>query len=167
MRSRLAYNDNDLIMSVCIIHTKYMNFEFLIVTMGKGGDQDFSVICEICHLSWISTYLTNSSNVFPNFVHDFFSLKSWKINQFLWSKAVIFSLQVEKIHRFGIRNWCNHLMSPSIEVHILFICTKFIWLTWKCFSPSLLNHTRCHLTVLMLTSCLEIIHIIIQPSSKS
>ena len=42
MRSRLAYNDNDLIMSVCIIHTKYMNFEFVIVTMGKGGDQDFS-----------------------------------------------------------------------------------------------------------------------------
>ena len=43
MRSRLAYNDNDLIMSVCIIHTKYMNFELVIVTMGKRGDQDFSV----------------------------------------------------------------------------------------------------------------------------
>ena len=43
MRSRLAYNDNDLIMSVCTIHTKYMNFELVIVTMGKRGDQDFSV----------------------------------------------------------------------------------------------------------------------------
>ena len=73
MRSRLAYNDNDLIMSLRIIHTKYMNFEFGIVIMGKGVDQDYSVIY-LEFFVYQQIHQMFSPICFTNFFHKLFSV---------------------------------------------------------------------------------------------